>query len=77
MMEHGGELLNRDAVRADDVGAVKQKSLTDQRHVTLAAQETLVVPVTIVERRELRCRRTCTKPTTVASQNSWGPLDIV
>jgi len=37
----------------NDVRTVEQKALTDQRHVTLAADEALVVPVTIVKRRKL------------------------
>ena len=50
----------RHTAGTDDVRTVQQKSLTDQRHVTLAADEALVVPVTVVERRKLRRPWSCT-----------------
>jgi len=50
-------LLSGHTPSADDVGAIQQESLADQRHVAFAANETFVVPVTIVERRKLRRSR--------------------
>jgi len=57
------------AAGADDVGAVEEKSLPDQRHVALAADEALVVPVTVVERRELGRRRPCSQPNNTIKGN--------
>ena len=55
----GGSSGGRTAA-TDDICAVQQKSLPDQRHVTLAADETLVVPMPVLERRKLDRSRACT-----------------
>jgi len=46
--------LRASAVRTQDVGSGHEESTSDQRRRTLVALETVVVPVTLVERDELR-----------------------
>jgi len=62
--------LDGHAAGADDVGAVEQEAEADKRHVAPAADETLVVPVSVVERRELRRRRTCPRTRHTISRRS-------
>jgi len=47
----------------DDVWAAQEKSLTDQWHVAFGADETLVVPMSVIEGRELGCTWSCTHDT--------------
>ena len=57
------------AVGTEHFSAVGQETAADQRRVTAVADETFAMPVTIVERYELRATQTCVYTTEHAASN--------
>jgi len=61
--ERRGGALRAAAVGAEDLGAVGEEAATDERLDAAVADEALAVPVTLVERDELRPAQSCVADT--------------
>ena len=64
------------AVWAEHLGAVGEEATANQRRVTAVADETFAVPVTVVERNELRSAQSYNDAACTSSVTTAAAIDI-